>query len=795
MKSNTHYLSKLAVFLLTVCPTIASAAATDAGTDYMTDKSNSYVQDQSNKTMENLNSILCSVSAMNPSEMVNLGNYIALIDDNICNPNDGGGSSSTTSTGAKYAPTLVNSTRANDAAPMIAKVWLEESDGPGGSPMSIFAYLSATQAPSASDPYGRFRLDYCGKPAVGSCSSQGFINSTASGLAFFSSDTGNWGMGGVSITQTLKLQLNASSTTTGSGWLSRVTIPTVSGEPNANFLFAYNADYFLRSDSEGAGGVCFDRDPANAAESVWRYGLYNSTTGERIERNSGFPIEYTDTNGATMNGYVGYWGMNAPTTVNIALPVYQVTYGSGSSPTKTPYTLLQTNGKLIKFSKATKTLDDLDKVKFQFWPQSTVAVTGGTVTSGTGGCSGYEVYWDKTNFIVTGQQDSTNNCNIKTFASPWTMTVANMRTAAPWGLNGWSQMIGGDFGINQTGMASLSDGTPGNTPVVLHTQDIVYPSSFASTFPNGLVCIENCPTKADIDASNANCTSVLPYVAATTGWDFPTGRTPYVYTLNATTGNLIDGTGAAVISTASQTSGTAGCNNNNGIQSGRLAIKADLDANTAVTERTYPFAFVANQYLPIDIDQLDTYYQWQTGGNNWNQLSVLKDSNGGAVAFDPPLNVDFVVPAGAKYGGYAGATFTMQYGGFGNLWGIPSTCIDAATNTACLPNNATPQQQQRWTPHFSIPAGSSVTVSGGTTTYLVKALEKEVRLGKVETTLCTDPPPAGAGLVLPLASSVTLPDNTSWSDPSSASSSTYVGVKPTFTTTPAPQVIHGVKMY
>jgi hypothetical protein len=457
---------------------------------------------------------------------------------------------------------------------------------------------------------------------------------------------------------------------------------------------------------------------------------------------------------------------------------------------------LQTGGKLVKFTKVTKTLDDLDKVKFQFWPQATVVLSSGTLTSGAGGCSAYEVYWDKAatppGFKVTGQQDSTNNCNVSNFASAWTMTVANMQTAAPWGLNGWSQMIGGDFGINQTGMASLSDGTPGNTPVVLHTQDIVYPSSFAATFPSGLVCIENCPTKADIDASNANCASVLPYIAATTGWNFTTGRTPVSYTLDAATGNLIDGASAAVVSTAAQSAGAGGsyCNNNNGIQSGRLAIKADLDANAAVTGRTQPFAFVANQYLPVDFDQLDTFYQWQTGGNNWNTLSVLKDASGAAVAFEAPLNVDFVVPAGAKYGGYAGATFTMQYGGFGNLWGIPSTCIDAATNAACLPNNATPQQQQRWTPHFSIPADSSVTVSGTTTTYLVKALDKEVRLSAVSTSLCT-----GAGLALPTTGSVTLPDNTSWSDPSSASSSTYVGAKPTFTTPPAPQVIHGVKMY
>jgi hypothetical protein len=345
-------------------------------------------------------------------------------------------------------------------------------------------------------------------------------------------------------------------------------------------------------------------------------------------------------------------------------------------------------------------------------------------------------------------------------------------------------MLGGDFGINSAAMASLS----GSTNVVTHTQDIVYPSSFAATFPSGLVCIESCPTAVDITASNASGAnpSVMPYDATTMGWNFNSGRAPISYTLNATTGNLIDGASAAVVSTASQSSGTTGNygNNNNGIQSGRLAIKADLD--TVVTAR----GGVANTYLPQDFDQITTYYQWQTGGNNWNQLSVLF-SGSTPVAFDPPLNVDFVVPStGAQYGNFLGATFTLQYGGFGNLWGIPSTCIDVSTNAACLPNGATPNNLQRWTPQFSIPTGSTVSVSSGQTvtagtSYTVKALQKEVRLGKVA---CT-----GITLTLPTAGTITLPTVSTWSDPSSSASSTYVGAKPTVTD--APRVIHGVKMF
>ncbi len=160
------------------------------------------------------------------------------------------------------------------------------------------------------------------------------------------------------------------------------------------------------------------------------------------------------------------------------------------------------------------------------------------------------------------------------------------------------------------------------------------------------------------------------------------------------------------------------------------------------------------------------------------------------VVFDPPLPVSFVVPTGAKYGLYQGATISLQYGGFGDLWGIPSVCIDVTTNLPCvfsaLVGTPTPQLNQRWTPDFSIPYDPVIgVVTSGTTTYLVKPLDKEVRLAHVLPTVCS-----GAGLLAPAIGSVTLPTAANWIDPTPSA-----GTKPVFTTVPAPQVIHGVKQY
>lgn len=793
MKKKNHisFLGRLTIVALAIFPTYVMAAATDPGTAYTNDVTNSYVQDQTSQAMSQLNGILCYMSAMDPAEMTGLGNYIALIDQKVCNPNDGGGRGGSSNPGANYEPVVVNSARADTSSPMNVKVWIDTS---------LKAYLSATQAPSAGDPYGRFRMDYVENKSFGGStrSGHGFINSTASGLAFYQYgiETNCQGTTGATCDDTLQLQLNPSSTTAGSGSGSLSDIKkyndTVVPSVSSAFDFAYNATggpnnkgFFLRTDSTKTAQLCFSRDPLQAAESVWSYGLYDSNNGDRINRASGFPIVYTDlASQAKMNGYVGYWGLWTPTTVDTTKTVSKASY-NGGAVAETPYTLTQTGGKLTKFTKVSKTLDDLDKVKFMLWPQVTIT---GVVTAGNG--IGYEIYWDKTaatgtgGFVVTGEQDPTNNFNIKTYTTPKTMTIADMQTAAPWGLYAWSQMLGGDFAINQPGIAGLNH----STTVVTHIQDIVYPQGTngfqSATFSAGLVCILNCPTNADIGFSNANgaAVTVMPYDATTTGWNFGTGRAPYTYLLDATTGNMKDGAGAQVISTASSSSGTTGNygNNNWGIQSGRLAVKADLDA--AVTAR----GGVASTYLPQDYDQLATYYIWETGGNNWNQLAVLSDTSG-PVTFDAPLNVSYTVPVDAtKYGTFAGANVTMQYGGFGELWGIPSTCIDVTTNADCI-FGTTAQSNQRWTPQFSIPAGSSVTVATaqGTiaagTSYLVKALDKEVRLANVALSNCS---------TLTIATASNLPADIDWHDPT-----TTVNTLTPFTTVPAPRVIQGVKMY
>ncbi|MBI5408086.1 MAG: hypothetical protein HZA14_01820, partial [Nitrospirae bacterium] len=115
---------------------------------------------------------------------------------------------------------------------------------------------------------------------------------------------------------------------------------------------------------------------------------------------------------------------------------------------------------------------------------------------------------------------------------------------------------------------------------------------------------------------------------------------------------------------------------------------------------------------------------------------------------------------------YNGVSFYLEYSGFGNLHGIPGTCIDMDTGE---PTNCGPDT--RWSPEFTIADGSDC--SDGTNEYLIKALRKEQRMQNVALSNCS-------ALTL---TSYDLPSISLWVDPD-------IGSEPTVTNAPA--VIGGV---
>ncbi len=753
----------------------AHASGLPASSAYMSDAQKSYVQDATSDTIGGVNMITCIMSSMRPDALVNQGPYIALIDQNACDSAKSGASTSGTSAGAAAAPnymtTIVDSTRASNSDPMLVKAWIALNKG-NGAAVTVLAHISATEAPSASNPYGVFRLDYCGTTAgVSGCLMNGFMEGGNGTLSYFEVDNNNGG------SQTIALQLNSVGTATGTGSVAAQQSGGGGGNGSFAFDFAYDQNYFLRSDSAN-DTQCFSRDATDPATglSVWQYGLYDSTTGDRIERNSGFPIKYT-VSGTDYQGFVGYFGLSvqsgSPAPAN-GSTVQKVNYLDGSA-TATDYTVATNGGRLTRYTRQSRTLHSIDKIRFDAYVNN--GPTLGLPDSNTQ----YEMYWDEVSgmFVVTGEQMcGQSGCQLSTL--PATISLNASAFASMGGVQGWSQSLGGDLFIDLTGVSGAVDSTM--ITVVYHVQDLVYPDD--TTVPATLYCANNCPTAGSLAAyfgQAAGNPVASPYTAGSYNnfQPLPVGRLTSYTVAGAV---LSDASQQAVIDT-NPADYQAYSQYQNGIQSGRLF--------GSLTDAQCPGNANPANYCDYQVNSASVYYVWQTGPGSWNQFAALKDSSSNFVHFDAPLNVNFVVPAGAAFGAYAGTTLVLQYNGFGDLSGIPGSCVSQSTN---LPVDCT-TPNSRYVPQFVIPYDPTVSpqqgvvtssVNGVTTTYLVKWLQREIRFAVKAASVCSNDQ-----LLAPTG--VTLPTSASLKDPSNSSSDVYLGTEPVVTS--APRVIQGVVEY
>jgi hypothetical protein len=755
---------------LAVAAALASTAdATPSATSpYLTDAQSSHVEDATSSGIGEVNMIVCIMSAMRPDALVNEGSYTALVDKNKC---DNGRRSSASNSGstsdgaqaaADYITATVISTRASNDDPMIAKAWLELDEEDFH--QTIYVHISATESPTAANAYGVFRLDYCGKvEGMAGCPSRGYLEGTANGLNFYQLDSGDGGE------QFTAMRLATASATGGSGRLER---NNGHDGPSA-FRFSYDSDLFRRANDND--DQCFTRDASDpdTGMSVWRYGLYDAETGERITRNSGFPIDVT-ANGTTWHGYLGYYGLSLPPEAQNSLQnggtVEKVDYSNGNSATRTSYTVVKSEGKLTKYTRHTRTLHSMDRIRFNTF----VGQDANNFFAGATGNIQYELYWDdaRGTFVATASMTcDQNGCQNQEL--PEAKDVSPSYWSSRGGMQGYSQSLGGEVFINLPGAGGTLDSNA--VQVVFRAQDIVYPADF----PAQLFCLQNCPTAASLSAyfggGGGQGGPSSPYIAGTYNNFQPTLANAVVtYGTDAATVTLRDNANAAVTFANSEAL-SQHPEYQHGVRTGRLFTQLS-DAECAVGSGTY---------CAFKVNNAEVYYQWETGANNWNQFAAVKDTSGAFVTFDAPLQLAYTVPSGAAYGQYAGKSIVLQYGGFGDLWGLPGNCVSSVTNAPVTCN----VPEARYVPSFAIPYDETkgrVTNTSGTTPYLVKWLDREIRFAQKPLSTCS-----AAGLALP--ADVTLPAATDLKNPTDSASDIYIGTKPTVTA--APRVIHGDVKY
>jgi hypothetical protein len=785
--------------------TTSAFAVPPSASPYAKASLQSYVQDAASDGLDTANMVICIMNSMSPADMLTQKGsantkgekevqYIALVDMNKCNKSKQGSSSGSASgsSGAESSPNwitaTVNVTRASNTSPMLGKIWMKVNDDDGAK--SVYVATTATTSPSEAPPYGKVRIDYAGyADSNQSLQFNGFVETDGGNLTHVETGTNS---------SNTKLALTATSTTAGSG-LMQTFDHSNGGNTQLDLKFAYNADYFARSNG-GGGDICFNRDKALADKSVWQYGTYDAS-GEIVDQaHPSFPLKGTY-QGNSSWGYASYWGINFGNVTQsdmAAMPdgeITSITSITDQRPGHTDsYRLYKNSGRLVKYTSNQATLQDLDGVQLNFNGDGCKLINGnraGTVqaiatptnstktnnsncqSQNSSDYSNWVIQWNKTlndnagnpngNFQVIGVQTCGNNgCTTSTFGSP--IDVHQGFKNQP--ISVWSNSLGQVNIPLAPGNTMSNPNNPNlhqnSDPIYYFTQSALLPTSTAIS----LECLSNCPTASAI-ASLTNNPSGSPFKTGTnTQWGAGTVRQTYSFGASG----FIDDTQTLVSGSNLPTSGMW----QNGLTTGRLYETGTQSSSLVTGNSCYQNTNgVTNAYC--EPSNPTTYYQYQTGPQMWNNSYWLTNA-GTVVQFDAPINISYAVPAtsaGKQASAYDGKTVQMQFNGFGNI-GIPGQCVNVSDNT---PTNDCSGSGKRWVPAFALDDGTQLTI--GTKTVLVKALNAELRLKKES---C----PAGLS-----TSSVNLTLPTSLPiDPHTSSSANYIGTQPTVTSSPA--VIHGV---
>ena len=683
----------------------ATKAAPTSGA-YLTDPLNTYVYDESMEALEIINEILCSMDQTQyaTANLVNADPYIALIDNEACSKSSDKsseqGNQSSGSAAEELETWVVKSERSSSSASHIVRVWIkEDSEGEFEPAKEIQAKAKIVEGVSATSPNGRFHLDF--KMVNASDTSKtiatGYLETVDRDDDLIEFQFAMEGTDDFDVSEGSHVVTNVAGTE-GHAYASH-SFSMGSFTETGAYQVAYNGNYYKTV--KGSTEKCLDRKNYNS--KVFRYGVY-SASGSRLNiANPGFGITIDTDDDGTIDefGWAGYWGIWFPDSITITNGMEVKRDVSG---TETTYTVVYAPGKLIKHTRSTLTLADLASDNLDYWDENG---------------QGVRVQWTNGNlYEVATQSFGQSGPTWTTLDTP----VLFSYFADSW-YGFWRE------GIGNVQLVVPSSGIISNTTEVsIDTQAIQVASDLSGELT--LNCYQDCPhaniTQAQIDWTD----SATPFET-----DSNNVNTPTVYTISPTDMTLkLSGESVALVTGVIPGSTSP---NSWGVHSGGM-----------VTD-----AVKATMTNPWDVWSQDVFYSWETGHQQWNKFTGLKDSNSTAVDFDPPVQLRYTHTASSD-------TYFLDYSGFGELHGIPWEQDEDMNN--------------RWYPTLTIPDGSEATNSG--TTYYIRALDMEQTMQTVAASNCS-------GLTINTSIGAPQAVSVKYTDPS-------LGTKPTVTDDP--KVIKGI---
>lgn len=742
----------------------ASVSSLPADSDYNTDETFVFVEERSADAFDIVNEILCMMAQTKYDEMANAGDYLAQVDVAQCQSNNDdaseAGESSQNQSSSTNVPDYefwtVNSYRADDSSPHVISVWVHEEAEEFEPSMDIDVKVVITESVSASNPYGLFHMNFRGHPPENADVTMmtGFLQTQEQDdgtilLQFYDHFSFGDEFSGL-FEETEQVSLSRSPDgASGAGTIATAESGFFDGDRSEAFDIAFNDDLFFRRDASDEE-VCLSRTDYD--ETVHRYNLYQDETsaapGELVTRNSGFSIKYTDSQDRSYHGYIGYWGIHLPSEAGAAsgdTVLKQDFDGPESENSGTPYEIFIAPGKLVKHVKKSLTLAEVAGIPLDMHQCDESS------------CTNDRVEWDSAlqKLFKTGVRNPTNYV--------WQDVTPVEVTFDPedFSFNFWSESLGGDGQVNLTNPDTGQSIALGNASVLtFHTNTTVQPGD--SDIPAGFVCFNECPDPAKLDSVSPHFTK-SSFTAGEDSFQRLAEETPpsslventhYVaYTFDSD--NMVLKQGGSDVAMDDDVESDFGVWSGPLIQVSDLSrLACDWDPN-----RTCPWKAR---------EELSAFYTWDTGPNDWNKLALLRDpGTGNFLTFDPPLQVEYTHDTGTKY--------YLDYGGRGDLYGLPGKCVDmdSGQDTDCYDEEGT--KHIRWVPEISIADGSTVRDSTSGEAYYVKAIDKEQRMQAVDRSQCVS-----AGLVF---TSYELPDADLYEEPA-------IGDEPTVEGPPA--VIGGV---
>ena len=676
----------------------------DAPTDYSKAPQNYHVWNESLKPVDLVNNILCFTGQLKASEFINKGAYLALADESACFKDDNSNSAAAQSSGSANTPSytkiIVNATRASVNDPLIVKVWIPAMGHGGDEQQSIKFKSSISKGASAENPFGSFTFNYNfyetidSTDAIGGGEIQTIDIPGKIGFTFYEKET----EGQSRVSEKGASVVMSSDRSTGIAFTFNHQ-QEGQNEQGDYYGLAFNSSNVLTQkadtyellpfnshDASTGTQACLSRTDFN--ESVWRYNLFEASTGASVKINSGISFKYDSNHDNVPDSYgqVGYWGMWTEHGDNLADGTTVVAQNPDNNNQQGPsYTISKAPGRLIKNTVEQVAVSNIHGVQFNYFNPD--AMQAGFQSWTVEYLTAAHDQVPNDGFYKTGGSGNGNNGPTQTqLEQPIAITLNSHET-----LNMNSEQLGGPVKYQN-----------GDSFITFAKQEFINGSETAEgqLLASGsikLYCVDRCPVGTlgaqQLVNWNAPYSNPIQSLDNAMSFTFSTGG-DHALTL------VRDSNSEAVRYADGLTSEALQANNSPyswGFRSGAL-----VTANVLAT-LTSPWDI----YNP---EKVTVFYEWETGLNSFNQMVTVKDANGAIQTFDKPIQFTYTHTNANDRSGdagiYNGKLTLLNYGGNGQLGGIPSA----------------QDNEGRYQALFTIADG---TLMGPDNKYIIKAQEIE----------------------------------------------------------------------